>query len=159
MSNVMKYFNLFLVLFFATAIVFPQGNIVTTYETLEEKILVHYELNGDDSKEYDISLVVKRTSDKKFEYKPSNISGDVGKGKFATGKRTISWILSKKEIDLFSEGDDFYFEVGADLIKGGISWYYYVGGAVLAGGGAALFLLKPKTTSTTETLPTPPGRP
>lgn len=158
MKSFISYFALLII--FTIAPLFAQEEVSLSYEALDGKIIIKYELIGDDEKEYEVELSLRRESDKSFNYKPSTISGDVGKGKFASGKKEIVWTLTSKENQLFAEGEDYFFELGAVEVKrGGLSWVYYVGGAVLAGGGAALLLLKPKTTATTETLPTPPGRP
>ncbi len=46
----------------------------------------------------------------------------------------------------------------AEKESGGISWYVWTGGAII-GGAAAIILLKPKTTESIKTIPSPPGRP
>lgn len=144
---------------------YPQERISTTFEASPDgKIFIYYQLNGDPEKEYDISVVLKRTSVPSFELTPSDLSGNVGKGKYGDGtKKTIIWNLKPEEKAILN-GEDFYFVVNADEIKsgGGIPWYVYVGGAAVAGGVAAVLLLNKKSdngTTTTESFPTPPGRP
>lgn len=145
---------------------YSQERISTTFEASPDgKIFIYYQLNGDPEKEYDISVVLKRSSVPSFELTPSDLSGNVGKGKYGDGtKKTIIWNLKPEEKAILN-GEDFYFVVNADEVKsgGGIPWYVFVGGAALAGGTAAVLLLNKKsdsgTTTTTESFPTPPGRP
>jgi hypothetical protein len=140
-----------------------QGRISTTFEASQDgKIFIYYQLNGDPEKEYDVSVVLKRTSVPSFELVPSDISGNVGKGKYGNGtKKTIIWTLKPEEKAILN-GEDFYFVVNAEEVKsgGGIPWYVYVGGAALAGGAAVLLLSKKSDNSTTTTnFPESPGRP
>ena len=144
---------------------YSQGRISTTFEASPDgKIFIYYQLNGDPEKEYDISVVLKRTSVPSFELTPSDLSGNIGKGKFGDGsKKTIIWTLKPEEKSILN-GEDFYFVVNAEEVKsgGGIPWYVYVGGAALVGGTAAVLLLNKKsdnTTTTSDNFPTPPGRP
>jgi hypothetical protein len=142
---------------------FSQGRISTTFEASPDgKIFIYYQLNGDQDKEYDVGVVLKRTSVPSFELVPSDISGNVGRGKFGDGnKKTIIWTLKPEEKAILN-GEDFYFVVNAEEVKsgGGIPWYVYVGGAALAGGAAVLLLNKKSDSgTTTETFPSPPSRP
>jgi hypothetical protein len=144
---------------------FCQERISTTFEASPDgKIFIYYQLNGDPEKEYDINVVLKRTSVPSFELVPSDISGNVGKGKYGDGtKKTIIWTLKPEEKAILN-GEDFYFVVNAEEVKsgGGIPWYVFVGGAALAGGAAALLLTKKSDNTpaaTTTTFPSPPARP
>ena len=166
----MKYiykFMLTVILFFPliSSTTYSQGRISTTFEASPDgKIFIYYQLNGDPQKEYNVSVVLKRTSVPSFELTPSDLSGNIGEGKFGDGsKKTIIWTLKPEEKSILN-GEDFYFVVNAEEVKsgGGIPWYVYVGGAALAGGTAAVLLLNKKSdnsTTTTETFPSPPGRP
>jgi hypothetical protein len=151
------------VLVFCSGRILSQEKINSSFELSGDKILIYYEINGDADQDYDVSVVLKRTSLLSFEYTPSDLQGAVGTGKFAGSKKTITWNLNKKETDIFSEGEDYYFQVKAlKKSSGGMSWLYYVGGAVLGGGAAALILLK-KSSNDNNTVSTglasPPGRP
>ncbi|MEJ2616311.1 MAG: hypothetical protein P8Z35_15240 [Ignavibacteriaceae bacterium] len=166
----MKYIYQFILpvlilLTFISGSAYSQERISTTFEASPDgKIFIYYQLNGDPEKEYDVSVVLKRTSVPSFELTPSDLSGNIGKGKFGDGsKKTIIWTLKPEEKNILN-GEDFYFVVNADEVEsgGGIPWYVYVGGAALAGGTAAVLLLNKKSdnTTTTETnFPLPPDRP
>ncbi|MGE5354027.1 MAG: hypothetical protein ACM3P0_18215, partial [Acidobacteriota bacterium] len=117
-----------------------QEKIQVTSEASEGKVFIYYELQGNPSKEYEVGLKLKRTSQPNFSYTPEDLEGDVNEGKFATGKRKIVWTLSKDEEKMFQDGEDFYFEVTANPAGGGTAWYYYVGAALVAGGAAAAII-------------------
>ncbi len=141
--------------------IFPQEKVSATFEAVEGKVLIYYTVQGDPEKEYDVNVVLKRSDNPSFELVPEDMSGDVGKGKFAGSKKTIIWNI-KPEEEAQLEGEDFYFEVTAAEIKegGGFPWLYVLGGAAVAGGAAAYFILsKDETTGETANLPGPPGRP
>ena len=115
----MKYFYRFILpvvilLPLITNPLYSQGRISTTFEASPDgKVFIYYQLNGDPEKEYDVSVVLKRTSVPSFELAPSDISGNVGKGKYGDGtKKTIIWTLKPEEKNILN-GDDFYFVVNA----------------------------------------------
>jgi len=145
--------------------VFPQGKIQATFDYSDGKIFIFYEFQGDRSKDFEVNVKLKRTSDPNFEIIPSQLSGDIGKGKFAGKKNKITWILGEDE-EAQLEGEDFYFDVTALEIAegGGISWYVFAGGAAVAGGTAAILLLGKKDSDGTTPppsggFPMPPVRP
>jgi hypothetical protein len=141
--------------------------INSSFRVVEGIILIEYEIeNGDPNSDYEVSIVLLRSSDNTFKYVPEVLEGDIGEGKFAGKMNTIKWLYTSAEEELLSEGEDYYFEVKAEKITGGSTWYYYAGGAVVA--GLAAFLLSSSggngngTTNgggTTETIADPPGRP
>jgi len=145
--------------------VFPQGKIQATFDYSDGKIFIFYEFQGDRSKDFEVNVKLKRTSDPNFEIIPSQLSGDIGEGKFAGKKNKITWILGEDEESQL-EGEDFYFDVTALEIAegGGISWYVFAGGAAVAGGTAAILLLGKKDSDGTTPppsggFPMPPVRP
>ena len=141
--------------------------ISSSFRVVEGIILIDYEIeNGDPGSDYEISIVLLKSSDNSFQYTPEVLEGDIGEGRFAGKKNTIKWLYTSAEEELLSEGEDYYFEVKADKVTGGSTWYYYAGGAVVA--GIAAFLLssgggeEDGTTNgggTTQTIADPPGRP
>jgi hypothetical protein len=145
---------------------FSQGKIQASHEYSEGKITIYYEFQGDQNKIYEVMIKLKRTSDSDFEIIPADLSGDVGEGKFAGKKNRIVWAINEEEAAQL-EGEDFYFDVIAEVIVegGGIPWYVFAGGAALAGGTAAILLLggtdsgETTTTQPTSGFPTPPVRP
>jgi len=145
--------------------VFPQGKIQATFDYSDGKIFIFYEFQGDRSQDFEVTVKLKRTSDPSFEIIPSQLSGDVGEGKFAGKKNKVTWVLNEDEESQL-EGEDFYFDVTALEIEqgGGIPWYVFAGGAALAGGTAAILLLGKKDSDGTTPppsggFPTPPVRP
>lgn len=156
-------FVYFALQFFVTDLIFPQNNIIASFEPTSHSVIIYYEFAGDKSSEYEIFITLKKTTDPNFNFEPSQLSGDYGKGNFSEGKRKIVWYLSPKEESTLIS-DDFYFELTANEIKksGGIPWYVYVGGALLGGGTAAVLFLGKKSesnSSSTFSFPKPPSRP
>lgn len=144
--------------------IIAQGKIQASFNYSDGKIFIFYEFQGDKTKDYEVELMLKRTSDPSFVLIPENLTGDVGEGKFAGLKNKVVWELSPDE-EAMLDGEDFYFDVTALEIAtgGGIPWYYFAGGAAVAGGTAAILLLGKKssdeTTPSTGSFPVPPVRP
>ncbi len=165
----MKHYFVPLIVIFLPMLLQAQGKIETTFETSNGKIIIYYQLNADPDLEYDVSVLLKRSSDGSYSYAPDGLTGDVGRGKFAQNKRSVTWILKSAEMSML-DGDDFYFEVTAVPVevKKGASWLYYVGGILVGGGVAAAVILNKKSQDESSTIngnnntggfPTPPGRP
>lgn len=163
----MKFFLLIVVLLLlAAAKLSAQESINSDYTIDGERILLTYQIEGDAETQYQVNVELKRKNNENFSLTPSSLTGDVGVGKFAGGKRTIIWIPNEKEIPLI-EGEDFYFEVTSKSLKpssGGSSWLLWAGGALLVGGGtyALLKLLKKDGDTdgvTVQEIPLPPSRP
>jgi len=146
--------------------IFPQQKIQASFDYSEGKIFIFYEFQGDRTKDYEVGIMLKRTSDPDYSLVPEKLSGDLGEGKFANKKCKIVWELNPEDESLL-EGEDFYFDVTATEISsaGGIPWYVFAGGAAVAGGTAAILLLGKKdsdgttTTPPTSGFPNPPVRP
>jgi hypothetical protein len=155
----MKNILLLFIIIFSSAQLQSQQKMSASFESLENKIQITYEFQGDADKEYEIKVTLKRSSLSTFNYSPSSISGNVGQGKFANKKNLIVWNLTNKEAETLTD-TDYYFEITAIEVKGGIPWYYYVGTAVVGGGAAAVLLMKKKTEETPATTTAlPPERP
>jgi hypothetical protein len=141
-----------------------QKKINTSFEYSDHQINIVYEFQGDSTGQYDVSVALKRTSDSNFNLKPEQLTGDLGEGNFADGKRKIIWHLTQQEEESLT-GDDYFFEVTASEIKksGGIAWYVYVGGILLGGGAAAVLVTNKKSltsgSNSGTALASPPGRP
>lgn len=155
----MKNILLISLLLLAVAPMKSQQKLSASFESLDNKIQISYEFQGESDKEYEIKVVLKRSSASTYNYIPSSLSGSVGKGKFANKKNLIIWNLTNKEAETLTD-TDYYFEITAIEVKGGIPWYYYVGTAVVGGGAAAVLLMKKKTEETpAATTALPPARP
>jgi hypothetical protein len=141
-----------------------QNKINSSFEYSNHQITIYYEFQGDSSVQYDVSVVLKRTSNSYFNLKPELMSGDIGEGLYANEKRKVVWRLTPQEEESLT-GNDYYFEISANEITrgGGIAWYVYVGGILLGGGTAAVLLTNKKSTTpgsnSSFTYPSPPGRP
>ncbi|MCP5063432.1 MAG: hypothetical protein GY936_13350 [Ignavibacteriae bacterium] len=163
MKKINSSFLLLVLLFVFSSLAFSQEKVDVTFEEINGKIYIYYTLNEVSTKQYDINILLKRTSVISFSHSPSDLTGDIGEGDFAGKKNTIIWNVTEEEMNLF-DGDDFYFQIIANEIKAtkSIPWYYYVGGAVAAGAVAAVTLLggeEETTTTPTSNFATPPGRP
>lgn len=162
----MKLYFVSLIIVFLPMLMHAQEKIETTFETSNGKVIIYYQLNADPDKEYDVSVLLKRSGDGSYSYAPESLTGDVGRGKFAQNKRSITWILKSVEVSML-DGDDFYFEVTAVPVevKKGATWFYYVGGILIGGGVAAAAILNKKNQDESSTdnknggFPVPPGRP
>ena len=156
---------LFILAFFiilSTPKIFCQEKITSTFELSGNNIVLTYELQGDPAQDYEMNVNLRRSSIPVFLYEPDKLTGDVGTGKYVGGKRTVTWVLNEKEMNMFSDGEDYYFEVTASKkISGSSSWLYYVGGAAVAGGAAVLLMGKKSTTTSsgTQTSTDLPGLP
>jgi len=155
----MKNILVILVILLAVRYVSAQEKMSATFESLDNKIQISYEFQGDAAKEYEIKVTLKRSSSSTYNYIPAALTGNVGKGKYANKKNLVVWNLTSKEIETLTD-TDYFFEITAIEVKGGIPWYYYVGTAVLGGGAAAVLLMKKKTEETpAATTAMPPARP
>lgn len=142
-------------------------------KTEEDRITVTYDLYGSDET-YDVGLILRRTSDPAFLVKPKNVTGAVGKGRFAgTGQRII-WSFKLDYPGGLPPADDYTFDITATRTGGdtpapsassggGFPWVWVGVGAVAAGAGAVLLLSGKKDETvgggSATQLPEPPGRP
>ena len=155
----MKNILVILVILLAVRYVSAQQKMSATFASLDNKIQISYEFQGEADKEYEIKVTLKRSSSSTYNYIPAALTGNVGKGKYANKKNLVVWNLTSKEIETLTD-TDYFFEITAIEVKGGIPWYYYVGTAVVGGGAAAVLLMKKKTEETpAATTAMPPARP
>ena len=164
MKKLILRFSFFSFILFCSSNLYAQEKINATFEASEGKIFIYYQFKGDPDQDFNVEVTLRRTSVPSFKLTPSEMTGDVGEGKFAGRQRTVVWRL-KPEEEAMLEGEDFYFEVTAEPIEqggGGIPWWVYAGGVAVGGGVAAILLLNKKDEgggSTSTNLPNPPGRP
>lgn len=129
------------------------------FELKGDNIEIYYTLEGDPEEEYEIQLYLKREEDPSFVYEPQFVTGDIGEGKFVGVNNKIIW-NAKKRFPNGLRGEDFYFEVTAEQVGGGLAWYYYIGGAIVAGVSAVLLTKSPpSSTADSESFADPPSRP
>ncbi|MBL1213640.1 MAG: hypothetical protein HND52_09815 [Ignavibacteriae bacterium] len=149
-----------MLMLFSSKIILAQEKIDITFESKEDKIFIYYTLDANLNDEYEISVVLKRTSIPSFEYVPEDVTGDIGTGKYAGSQKTIIWQVSESEMEMF-DGDDFYFEIDAVKIEdgGGIPWYVWVGGIAAGGVAAVVVLLGGDDEAESTEFAKPPARP
>jgi len=156
---------------------FSQTNLISnvqfTIDSIQVKIT--YELDGDVTKEYEVSATMRNINDGSV-YSLSSANGDIGKGNFSGSNRTIYWEYGK-DYEIIPNTTDFEFNVIANEVvpitqnnnnsrnntkkeSGGSTWYYYVGGAVAVIVVLALTVFgnKDKDDGGDE-IPAPPTRP
>ena len=127
----------------------PVGSMyVITYENLP--------IGDEPDAEYKVVLRITREKDKKFFFDPSELSGDIGVGKFRGSNLTIRWNYGKQ----FPKGlqfDDIEFELTVSKREGIPSWIWYGGGIAAVGAGAYFYIKSKKTEDSEIYLPDPPG--
>ena len=128
-------------------------------------VVINYDLLGDPSAKYKVSLVLRKGSDLSFVYFPKELSGDIGIGRFVGQRRQIVWAISQ-EFPKGLEGNDFYFVVQAQEIeqKTNSQILTWIGSGVAVLAAAATFVIlknnKLETGSPTSSgLPSPLGQP
>ncbi len=128
------------------------------WSALRDEVVISYDLEGDASDTYVVSIVLLRESDKVFRFKPILVTGKIGKGKFSGKNNEIYWAF-KKDFPLGFEGDDYYFELNVEKPEG-FPWLIAAGGAAIAG-IAIVLASQPRTPGPPPVfqLPYPPPRP
>jgi len=126
----------------------------------DSKIVVTYDLIGSPSKKYLIKLfLLTPDSDERIPLNLMNLTGDVGTEVRAGRSKKIIWDLPQEFPQLLA-GDDFVFEVEADVLKGkSKKWPWIGGGIAVAGGAVYYFLSRPKDNVSSTEFPNPPARP
>jgi len=104
----------------------------------DDKIEVLYDLIGDPEKKVKVGLILRREGNPDFQYKPTYLSGDIGKGKYVGEKRKIIWNY-KIEFTPDPNVTDYYAEVTVKPVR--FTWLYYAGGGILLAGGATAAIL------------------
>jgi hypothetical protein len=131
------------------------------FEVVGKKVIISYDLVGPADTDCKILITLKSRGDPSFSYVPGSLTGDVGEGRFVGMGRQVVWDFSTE----FPEGlrfEDYYFQVGAERVSGGIGTIVWIAGAALVAGGAAAYLLlssKEATQPVDIGFPNPPGRP
>lgn len=129
-----------------------------TFNVLSENIEISYNLDGDSDSQYMIECYLKNDQQVNFNYKLVLVRGDIGKGNFVGESKIIVWEYLKEFPDGLT-GDHFYFNITAEEVSGGLSWYYYVGAAVVGSAAAILLGVEADEKVTEPTYATFPSRP
>lgn len=120
-----------LLLSFAQCLVARDAQVSNiTFVQEGELIKVHYDLQGEADKAYQVTLFLASKDNATYRYKPQETRGDIGKVTAGTGKE-IEWAF-RKEFPQELAVDDIYFSISAEPAKNSLVYY-------LLGGGAALF--------------------
>lgn len=108
----------------------------TNFRQEGTKIVVTYDLLGEEGEEYAVNLLLSTSGGRAFDYEPTAVSGNVGDGvRPGLGKR-ITWnVLEDFPDGLQSQNVQLKVVVKNE---GGNGWLYTIGGAVLVGGGGTL---------------------
>jgi len=112
----------------------------TNFRQEGTKIVVTYDLLGEEGEEYDANLLLSTSGGAAFDYEPKAVRGDVGEGIRPGSGKTIRWrVLEDFPDGLRSPNVQFKVTV---VEEGGNTWLYVLGSAIVAGGGgtAAAFL-------------------
>ena len=137
-----------LCLLLGLALLFPDGasgqqsEVETSWEIRNDVVVITYQLFVPLDITYDISVVLRKKSDRSFRLFPKTIEGDLGRLEYTGGKKVILWHY-KKDLRRGLTNEDNWFQITAAEIRdgGGISWWVYAaGGAAAAVVGAILLL-------------------
>jgi len=136
------------------------------FTSSENQIVIHYDLLAPSDAKPEVSVRLRKESDRAFTYTPKNLTGDVGMGIPPGLGKTIGWDITK-EFPQGLAGSDYYFEVsltGGEESGGGSAALTWIGaGAAVVGAGIlAIVLSKNHSESPPNSgggFPAPPGRP
>jgi hypothetical protein len=127
-------------------------------------IFIEYDLVGEPTDVYTVTLRVKLKSDSAFAYTPLNVIGDIGANIHPGKNKRISWRVADEYQPALDKVDvQFVVTAIAPEASGGASTeLYIVGGAAVVGLAVAIAILSSgKTEDGTQqsVFPLPPGRP
>ncbi|TLY29940.1 MAG: hypothetical protein E6K56_07575 [Ignavibacteria bacterium] len=135
------------------------------FTSSENQIVIHYDLLGPSDAKPEVTVRLKKESDRAFIYTPKNLTGDVGMGIPPGLGKAIQWDIAK-EFPQGLAGSDYYFEVnlnGGEQSGGGSAALTWIGAgaAVLGAGILAVVLAKNHSEPPPQgsSFPAPPGRP
>jgi hypothetical protein len=101
---------------------------------VNDVVIISYDLIAPPEDKYEVSLILRRESDRAFRFIPKTVGGDIGKGKFAGDSREIRWRY-KQDAPQGLKGNDYYFVIRAKKVGGGKAGYFLVLLAMLGGSG------------------------
>jgi hypothetical protein len=124
-------------------------------------VVVTYDLVADSEGEYEISITLRRDSDKSFKIVPRSVVGAVGKGKFTGVNLKIRWEY-QKDVPQGLSGEDYFFEFVVSPIEKAQGSSFLTYAAIAAGIGAValaavlIFGGSKASSQTSSQLPDPP---
>jgi hypothetical protein len=104
---------------------------------VDDVIIISYDLLAPPQNKYEVSLVLRRESDRAFKFIPRTVSGAIGKGQSAGDSREIRWQY-KQDAPRGFKGKDYYFIIRVKKTGGGKAGYILVLLAMM-GGAASVF--------------------
>ncbi len=131
------------------------------YTVSNGKVFVSYNLPGNSSQLYKVSLTLRKANDKNFVYIPQTVSGDIGEGRFAGSNKSIIWKIVNDFPNGIS-GEDFYFVVQAEKVEEGSNMLMWAGIGIAAVAAAVTYIIvgtSKGTNNSNNSFPPPPGRP
>lgn len=85
------------------------------WKVVEGYVVLTFDLPDSTGKK-DISIVLKRTSDPQFSFKPKMVAGDIGQRNISGPGRKIYWDYLS-DIPEGLKGNDYYFEVTVEIVS------------------------------------------
>ncbi len=126
------------------------------------RVTVSYDLQGDPSATYNVSVILRSRSDPAFEYEPKALSGDIGVGKYAGPDKEIVWDMGK-EFPQGLHGSGYYFVVDARKVSSGHSTgiLTWLGAGAVAVAAVITYVIVTRNggPASPASYPNPPGRP
>ncbi|HYQ86218.1 MAG TPA: hypothetical protein VES59_03140 [Bacteroidota bacterium] len=134
------------------------------FTSSENQIVIHYDLLAPADAKLEVSVRLRKESDRAFIYTPGSLTGDVGPGIPPGLGKTIQWDIAK-EFPQGLAGSDYFFEVnlsgGEESGGSAVLTWIGAGAAVLGAGILAIVLSKNHSEPPPpgSSFPAPPGRP
>jgi len=131
-------------------------------------VTISYDLTGDPAAEYRVLVFLVDENNPLDRVQLRQVRGDVGEGRFAGSRRTITWDRSLEEFQAV-EGRSYRIDLSVTRLtplaqadsEGGIAWYVYAGGAAVVGVAAILLSggsAGETPAETPKSIPLPPSR-
>jgi hypothetical protein len=134
------------------------------YKVANGKVIITYDLPGSTDQLYDVSLILKRTSNVEDAYEPKSVSGDIGEERYGGKNKQIIWEI-KKDFPEGLTGEDFYFIIRAEKINEGSNILMWAGFGLAAVAAVVTYVVVGEESESASTqnpgssFPLPPGRP
>lgn len=127
------------------------------------QINILYDLIGDKSEKYTVSVSLRRETVPGFKYSPDNVTGDVGDGVSAGPDKKVVWDY-RRDLPQGLTGSDYFVIVDVSTVGTGISPLVWIGGGIAAVAATALLVFGKKSSEevapvAVPTFPAEPGRP
>ncbi|MBI3193618.1 MAG: hypothetical protein HYZ34_04000 [Ignavibacteriae bacterium] len=128
------------------------------FEQLDERVIITYDLSGNSSNRYDVSILLKKKSDPSFGFEPKLLTGNIGGGIACGENLAVVWSNDEEIPDDLRNGDYYFVGYASEVEESSISPWIWIGAVLIVGGIVYLIVSKSKEETPNE-FPTPPGRP